>query len=242
MNESTEGLAHADPTDPAHIEAHIEVTREKIDRTLGELESRLSVRRRLDQTLDRLTPDITRMIRLDHAHVLAAFRRFRVSLPLGRKQSLVENACMAIAIHAQLEEEVFYPALSGLEGAEEVLGKSESEHGQMRALIEQLRAMSPLEAAYDATFKQLLRIVLHHVADEETVLLPLAEERIPQELGRLGREMTRRRVQLLRPHLRAAAMTTARTFPLGTAAAAAVAAGGAWLVLRGVFGPSRSVH
>ncbi len=62
--------------DPAHIERHIDATRQEVDRTLGELQSRLSVRRRMSAALDSMTPDITRMIRLDHAHVLAAFRRY----------------------------------------------------------------------------------------------------------------------------------------------------------------------
>ncbi|MGH8270126.1 MAG: DUF3618 domain-containing protein, partial [Steroidobacteraceae bacterium] len=45
--------------DPAHIEKHIDETRQEVDRTLGELQSRLSVRRRMSAALDNMTPDIT---------------------------------------------------------------------------------------------------------------------------------------------------------------------------------------
>jgi hemerythrin superfamily protein len=231
MNESIEPLSGQDP---ARIEQHIDLTRQQINRTLGELESRLSLRRRLDELLDRVTPDITRMIRLDHAHVLAAFRRFRAFLPPDRKRALVENVCLALTIHATLEEEIFYPAMRGVPGTAEVLEKSAPEHEEMRALIHTLRSMDPLDASYDLTFKKLIRNVLHHVADEETILLPLAEERLADELGRLGREMTRRRIALLRPHAREVVTTTARTFPVGTAAVAVAAGTLGWLLLRGL--------
>ena len=52
-------------------------------------------------------------------------------------------------------------------------------------------------------FMQLMRIVLHHVADEETVLLPAAETLLKDELGELGASMAKRKMQLLRPHARA---------------------------------------
>ncbi|MGH8328665.1 MAG: hemerythrin domain-containing protein, partial [Steroidobacteraceae bacterium] len=171
--------------DPAHLERHIDETRQEVDRTLGELQSRLSVRRRMSAALDNMTPDITRMIRLDHAHVLAAFRRYRSRMSQTRKRALVENVCLGLEIHAQLEEEIFYPAMREIAAAGEILDKSVPEHEEMRSLVSALRGMDALEAAYDETFRKLIRIVLHHVADEETVLLPLAEELMPDELGHL---------------------------------------------------------
>jgi hemerythrin superfamily protein len=228
--------------DPAHLERHIDATREEVDRTLGELQSRLSVRRRVSAAIDRMTPGITRMIRLDHTHVLAAFRRFRSRLPEARKRALVENVCLALEIHAQLEEEIFYPAMRQIAAAAEVLEKSEPEHEEMRSLIRSLRGMEPFDAAYDETFKKLIRVVLHHVADEETVLLPLAEELMPDELGHLGRLMTQRRIELLRPHAAEAAATTIRTFPIGAAAAAAGVLAAGWLLLRAVTGSGSRSH
>lgn len=226
--------------DPAHIERHIDATRQEVDRTLGELQSRLSVRHRMSAVLDSMTPDITRMIRLDHAHVLAAFRRYRSRLPQARKRAIVGNACLALEAHAQLEEEIFYPAMRKIAAAGEILDKSVPEHDEMRALICSLRGMEPFDAAYDGTFRKLIRTVLHHVADEETVLLPLAEEMMPDALGHLGRLMTRRRIELLRPHAAEAATTTIRTFPVGAAAAAAGVLAVGWLLVRGLTSASRS--
>lgn len=223
---------------PEHIESHIDATRQEVDRTLGELQSRLSVRRRMSAAFDGMTPDITRMIRLDHAHVLAAFRRYRARMSEVRKRALVENVCLALEVHTQLEEEIFYPALRQVAAASEILDKSVPEHEEARMLIRSLRGTGPLDPTYDETFRKLIRAVLHHVADEETVLLPLAEELMPDELGRLGRLMTQRRIELLRPHAAEAAVTTIRTFPIGSAVAAAGVLAAGWLLVRGLTGRS----
>jgi hemerythrin superfamily protein len=240
MIESGENREPLSREDPAHIQRNIDATRDELDRTLGELQSRLSVRRRMWAALDSITPDITRMIRLDHAHVLAAFRRYRSHLSETRKQALVDNVCLALEVHAQLEEEIFYPAMRQIAAASEQLEKSEPEHEEMRSQIRSLRASGPLDAGYDEKFRKLVRTVLHHVADEETVLLPLAEELIPGELGHLGRLMTQRRIELLRPHAAQVAATTIRTFPIGAAATAAGVVTAGWLLIRGLTSGSRS--
>jgi hypothetical protein len=232
---------------PDDIEKEIEGTRTELERTLDALQSRLSVRRRLNSAalsarergqrllrsgVDAVTPDITTLIRLDHAHVLALFRRFRPHTPPGKKRALVANACLALEVHAQLEEEIFYPALRAALGSHEVLDKSVPEHDEMRQTLRMLRAMQPSGPDCDNAFRGLMRTVLHHVADEETILLPLAEEVLADELGALGLEMTRRRLELLKPHLAEVTMTTARSFPLATGAAVGGLLAMGWWLLR----------
>ena len=186
----------------------------------------------MSSSLDTVSPNITTMIRMDHSHVLAAFRRFKPHASLGKKRALVANVCLALEIHAQLEEEIFYPALREAIGADEMLDKSVPEHDEMRDLIGQLRALEPDDPLFDSTFRALIRTVLHHVADEETMLLPKAEEVLQGELGLLGWQMTKRRMELLGPHAAEVAATTARTFPVGSAAVMAGIATIGWLLLR----------
>ncbi len=235
---------------PDEIEQEIEYTRQRLTDTLEALESKLSPRERLNQARDSarqmgnrlaqsaqrtLAPDITTMIRMDHTHVLALFRRFRPGTSMARKRALIQNACLALEIHAQLEEEIFYPELRQVLGPNDVLDKSEPEHDQMRQLINVLRSSDPIDVGYDDTVHELMRVVLHHVADEESVLLPEAEELMGERLGELGMRMTRRRMELLKPHLGEVAMSTAKSFPMATVAMATGTLALAWLMLR----PSR---
>jgi len=80
----------------------------------------------------RLTPSITTMIRMDHTHVFALFHRYQADTPDGRKRALLANACLALEVHAQLEEEIFYPALRRVISDDQVLNKSGPEHDEMR--------------------------------------------------------------------------------------------------------------
>jgi hemerythrin superfamily protein len=231
---------------PEEIEADIGKTREDLDDTLDALKSRLSPSQRLREAADSarqlgrraaraatpLAPYITTMIRLDHTHVLALFRRIRPWTSSSRKQAIVTNACIALEVHAQLEEEIFYPALRNVLADEEILDKSVPEHDEMRELIRMLRSKDVEATDYDETVHSLMRTVLHHVADEESMLLPRAEMLLGDQLAELGMQMTRRRMELLRPQAGEAAVTFARSFPVATAAAAAGLLAVGWMLLR----------
>ena len=161
------------------LEREAGVARDEVDLTLHALGDRLSVKRRIATAADALLaaasrvslglcPEITTVIRLDHTYVLSAFRRYRRHLSAVRKRALVANVCLALDVHAQLEEEIFYPALFAIGSSTEDLDRSITEHDEIRAVIQTLREMPTRDSRYDAAFYRLIRLVLHHVADEET--------------------------------------------------------------------------
>lgn len=160
------------------------------------------------------------MIRMDHTHVMSAFHRFKTHSSARRREAIVQHACLALEVHAQLEEEIFYPALRAVMPGNEVLDKSEPEHDEMRERIAALRQQSAEDPSFDENFFALMRIVIHHVADEESMLLPAAEKLLIDRLGELGAQMAKRRMQLLKPHAGEIASTAAQTFPAGVAAVA----------------------
>ncbi|MGE0310067.1 MAG: hemerythrin domain-containing protein [Lautropia sp.] len=217
-----------------------------------------------------LSPSITTMIRADHSHVLVTAHKYGPDIPAQKKRAIVNTICLALEVHAQLEEEIFYPALreaenrvstagdasdehasagTALAGAgigagantaatdgdagavtsvRDVLDGSKPEHDEMRRLIGRLHATAPEDPRYDELFHALMRDVLHHVADEETVLLPRAEQLLEDRLGELGARMTRRRIELAGPHVGEMVVNQARVAPVGSM----LLAGG---VLAGIF-------
>ncbi len=165
--------------------------------------------------MSHFSPSITNMIRLDHTHVLTAFHQYEIGSSERLKKGLVDNVCLAIEIHAQLEEEIFYPALRVVADTE-ILRKSTPEHDEMRGLISRLRNMPVADPAFDDTFFELMRHVMHHVADEETLLLPAAERLLPDQLSELGAQMTKRRLELAGPRAPELASSMARSMSPGT--------------------------
>jgi hemerythrin superfamily protein len=166
--------------------------------------------------MGKLSPPITSMIRMDHSHVVVTSHKYTADTSPGRKKAIVETCCRALEIHAQLEEEIFYPALREVDPDNEALDRAGPEHDELRRLIAKLRDMEPGSDNYDGVFHQLIRDVMHHVADEETILLPKAERLLKDRLRDLGAQMTRRRLQLVAPHSGEIAMNTARAMPVGT--------------------------
>jgi hypothetical protein len=136
----------------------------------------------------------------------------------------------------QLEEEIFYPALRTAGADDEMLAKSTPEHNEVRRLIGQLRSLDAMDPSYDQTFLLMMRNVMHHVADEETTLLPDAERLLADQIGELGAEMTKRRLQLTAPRAGEIAVNTLRGFP---ASSMLVAAGA---VLAGTYFAKRAMH
>jgi hemerythrin superfamily protein len=176
----------------------------------------------MNSVMNRLSPSATTMIRMDHTHVLASFHQYAPDSRPQTKRALANAICLALEIHAQLEEEIFYPALRGVVSDVNVLDKSVPEHNEIKRLVERLRGMEPTDTQFETTLMQLMRDVMHHVADEETVLLPEAERMLGHDrLGELGAQMTKRRLQLMAPRAGEMAMNTVRALPTSTVLMAA---------------------
>jgi iron-sulfur cluster repair protein YtfE (RIC family) len=157
----------------------------------------------------RLSPTITNMIRLDHTHVFSTFHQYKPGAPVRVRKGLADTICTALEIHAQLEEEIFYPAMREVTPEGEI-GRSEEEHAEMKRLILVLRTQEPEQPEHEQTLLQLMRAVLHHVADEETVVLPQAEHALADRLQELGAAMTKRRMQLVLPRTGEIALSMGR--------------------------------
>src|SRR5512140_1916833 len=135
--------------------------------------------------LQNFSPSATSMLRTDHTHVLSTFHKYHIDTAAATKQAIVNTVCMSLEIHAQLEEEIFYPAMRQAGIDTDVVDKSVPEHGEMKRLIGVLRNREPGTSGYDDTFMELMRNVLRHIVDEETKLLPDAERVLADRLGEL---------------------------------------------------------
>jgi hemerythrin superfamily protein len=185
----------------------------------------------MNPVLARLSPNAADMIRADHARVLTTFHRYKTGAAPATRQALVATLCLAIEVHAQLEEEFFYPAMGSVDTP--LIGRLVPEHDKMRNLIAALRGLDADSPQYDATVMELMREVMHHVAEEETVLLPEAERVLGERLGELGGRMMKRRLELMAPHAGEIARHKARAMPKANLLIAAGAILGAALLYRG---------
>jgi len=144
-------------------------------------------------------PDALRMLIEDHKKVKKMFDEFEKIRDKAdseeQKQLLIETACAELTIHAQLEEELFYPAARDAIDEMDLIDEAEVEHASAKQLITELASMQPGDDLYDAKFTVLSEYVKHHVEEEEKELFPKVKKS-DLDLAELAEEMQERKMAL----------------------------------------------
>ena len=110
--------------------------------------------------------DATHILAADHRTVEGLFEEFEKATSSDRKAKLAKQICTKLKIHAQIEEEVFYPALKG-KIDEDLLKEAWVEHDGAKMLINDIEASGPEDEFFDAKVTVLSEEIKHHVKEEE---------------------------------------------------------------------------
>lgn len=148
-------------------------------RTSGKSTSKTSSR--AAHAASKTPPDVLKMLSEDHKKVKKMFDQFEKmkeeeEQDMEAKQLLVEACCAELTVHAQLEEELFYPALRDTIDDMDLLDEAEVEHASAKQLISELSSMQPGDELYDAKFTVLGEYVKHHIEEEEKEIFPKAKK------------------------------------------------------------------
>ena len=145
--------------------------------------------------------DALQLLKRDHDEVDSMFKQFeemKETSEDSEKEALVAQICNALTVHAQIEEEIFYPsvrrALDEEEG-KELLDEAAVEHQTLKDLIERLEAAPTDDPLYDAGVKVLSEYVKHHVKEEENELFPKVKSSA-MDTEAVGRKLADRKEQL----------------------------------------------
>jgi hemerythrin superfamily protein len=126
------------------------------------------------------------------------------------KELLVAQICDALSVHAQIEEELFYPAArSALDQDEgkDLIDEAAVEHQTLKDLIARLEQAPTDDPLYDAGVKVLSEYVKHHVKEEENELFPKCKSS-PMDLDAVGAQLAERKAALTRQASRQGRKTT----------------------------------
>ena len=138
------------------------------------------------------------VLKSDHAEVKKLFKRFenfKKDEDRDGMQQVAQAACKALSIHAQIEEEIFYPALRSAGDADDALDEADVEHSHVKELVAQLEASGPGDELFEARFKVLSEYVQHHVEEEESTIFSKARK-ADLDLAALGERLLARKEEL----------------------------------------------
>lgn len=82
------------------------------------------------------------------------------------KRKLVQRICQALTVHAQIEEEIFYPQVRKAIGDDALMDEALQEHAEAKKVIARIEAMKATDAGHDAAVKQLGKLIDQHVLEE----------------------------------------------------------------------------
>jgi hypothetical protein len=140
--------------------------------------------------------DAIALLKADHAAVSLLFADFEATRSASKKKALVAEICTALSVHAQIEEEVFYPAVKAALKDKLLVPEATVEHAGVKDLIAQLEGAEPDGEMYNAKVKVLSEYVKHHVKEEQNEMFPKARAST-LDLKALGEQMAARKQALL---------------------------------------------
>ncbi len=140
--------------------------------------------------------DAIALLKADHEAVSQLFAEFESTRSVANKKALVAEICTALSVHAQIEEEIFYPAFKAALKDKLLVPEANVEHAGVKSLIAQLEGVEPDGEMYDAKVKVLSEYVKHHVKEEQAEMFVKAKAS-SLDLVELGARMAARKQELL---------------------------------------------
>jgi len=117
-------------------------------------------------------PDACTLLDADHRNVKKMFKEYETLMESKaksasqKKRDLANQICLELSVHAQIEEEIFYPALRGAIKDMDLLNEAEVEHGTAKELIAQIESGDVEDEMFDAKVTVLGEYIDHHVKEE----------------------------------------------------------------------------
>ena len=140
--------------------------------------------------------DAVALLKADHVAVSQLFAEYEKTRSATHKKALVAQICTALSVHAQIEEEIFYPAVKAALKDKLLVPEATVEHAGVKDLIAQLKGLEPDGELYDAKVKVLSEYVKHHVKEEQNEMFPKAKAS-SLDMAELGARMAARKDDLM---------------------------------------------
>ena len=148
--------------------------------------------------------DACQLLDADHLavkHLFVEYARLAVApeadATAGERTALAMKICDELTVHAQIEEEIFYPALrEALPDASGLVEEATEEHQEAKQLIADIRALGKANPAMDTLVAELNGAIEHHVKEERDELFPKARAAPDLDLVVLGEQLRERQQEL----------------------------------------------
>ena len=140
--------------------------------------------------------DAIALLRADHKRVSELFEQYESTRSAAKKKTLVATICQELSVHAQIEEEIFYPAVKAALKDKELVPEAQVEHQSLKDLIAQVKDKEPDGEMFDAKIKVMSEYVKHHVKEEQNEMFVRAKK-TRLDMQQLGEQLAARKQELM---------------------------------------------
>ena len=163
----------------------------------AETKSRRSRSQGRKKETEAASPNAFELLEQDHREVEELFDEYdELKEDDNRKGELAEKICLSLKVHAQIEEEIFYPQAREATKDNDLIDEAVVEHATVKSLIGEIEAMEVGAELYDAKMRVLGEMVKHHIKEEEEELFPELEA-TQMDLDAVGKEIAERKEELM---------------------------------------------
>lgn len=134
----------------------------------------------------------TDLLKKQHKQVKALFKKVEKTENARERRQLMEQIEQELKMHTKIEEQIFYPAVRGIDSkkAEEMYMEALEEHHVVDLVLAELPQVDPADERFHAKMTVLSELVTHHADEEEEEMFPMAEKKLgAEELKALGARM-----------------------------------------------------
>jgi hemerythrin superfamily protein len=150
--------------------------------------------------------DAIQLLERDHIQVESLYMAYQMAKDSRRRSEIFSRLRDLITLHADIEEDIWYPACAKHEELRKHVKESIEEHKQIRSLLSELSARSISDENQQARVKVLMDILAHHVEEEETHFFPKARREFsPRVFAQLTRQIRESKEGTRRPRIAATA-------------------------------------
>ena len=136
----------------------------------------------------------TDLLKKQHREVKGLFKKIDGTDNPRMRRQLMQEVARSLEGHTLIEEEIFYPAVRGLETqkAEEMVLEAYEEHHVVKLVLVELPRVNPEDERFEAKMTVLSELIEHHVEEEEKEMFKLAQKLGRDELESLGEQIQER--------------------------------------------------
>lgn len=136
--------------------------------------------------------DAIELLKKDHEKVSGIFEKLEPTTERAVKtrEELFTQLKQELDIHAQIEEQIFYPAIKEAEETHDITLEAYEEHHVVKQLLAELDELAKDDETWGAKLTVLKENVEHHVEEEEGEMFPSAKKVLSSEqIEALGERM-----------------------------------------------------